>query len=132
MKVRYVAAQFDGYAESGSNANLTIAAQSFRGAEERAEVTLAGVQNWAGGRITFRGHAGLLARQYAGDETVNVAFIGNNVLAAIGERGAYGLYAGGGFAWQTGNVALFASGEVTGMNDNSTILAGKGGMRVVW
>jgi hypothetical protein len=132
VKVRYVAAQFDGYTESGSNVNLTIAAQSFRGAEERAEVTLAGVQNRDGSRITFRGHAGLLARQYAGDQTVNIAFGGTSVLAAIGERDSYGLYAGGGFTWQTGNVALFASGEVTGMNDNSTIVAGKGGVRVVW
>ena len=132
VKVRYVAAHFDGYAESGSSGNLTVAAQDFQGVEERAEVTLAGIQYWGGSRIVFRAHAGLLARQYAGDETVNVAFIGNTVLAAIGERGTYGLYAGGGFAWQTGNVALFASGEVTGMNDNSTILAGKGGMRVVW
>lgn len=132
VKVRYVAAHFDGYAESGSNVNLTVAAQNFRGVEERAEVTLAGVQHWNGNRITFRAHGGLLARQYGGDQTVNVAFIGSNVLAAIGERDAYGLYAGGGFAWQTGNVALFASGEVTGMNDNSTIVAGKGGVRVVW
>jgi uncharacterized protein with beta-barrel porin domain len=132
VKVRYVAAQFDGYTESGSNVNLTIAAQSFRGAEERAEVTLAGVQNRDGSRITFRGHAGLLARQYAGDQTVNIAFGGTSVLAAIGERDSYGLYAGGGFTWQTGNVALFASGEVTGMNDNSTIVAGKGGVRVLW
>lgn len=132
VKIRYVAAHFDGYAESGSNVNLIVGAQNFRGVEERAEVTLAGVQHWNGSRITFRAHGGLLARQYAGDETVNVAFIGNNVLAAIGERDAYGLYAGGGFAWQTRNVALFTSAEVTGMNDNSTIIAGKGGVRVVW
>jgi hypothetical protein len=118
--------------ESGSNVNLTVGPQNFRGVEERAEVKLAGVKHWNGNRITLRSHAGLLARQYAGDQTVNLAVGGTSVMAAIGERDAYGLYGGGGFAWQTGNVTLFASGEVIGMNDNSASLAGKGGVRVVW
>jgi hypothetical protein len=45
--------------------------------------TLADAQLWNGSRITFRGHVGLLVRQYTGDQAVNVAFGGTNVMAAI-------------------------------------------------
>lgn len=37
-----------------------------------------------------------------------------------------GLFAGAGFDWQFGRVALFASGEATSMSDDTTSFAGKG------
>jgi hypothetical protein len=132
LKARYVAAHFDGHTESGSNANLTVADHDFQGFEERAEVTLARVQYWGSSRIIVRAHTGMLARQYAGDKTLNVALIGQDFIAAIAEDNTIGLYGGAGFEWQTGRVALFAAGEVIGMNGNTTTFAGKGGMRAVW
>lgn len=133
LKARYVAAHFDGYVENGSTANLTVAGRDFQAFEERAEVTLASVQYWGKSRIVFRTHAGALAQQRTGDSTVNVALVGQNFIATTpDEDNVFGLYGGGGFDWQTDNVALFASGEVTGTSDNTIAFAGKGGMRVVW
>jgi uncharacterized protein with beta-barrel porin domain len=133
LKARYVAAHFDGYAESGSSANLTVADRNFQAFEERAEVTLASVQHFGDSRIVMRGTLGALAQQRTGDSTVNIALVGQNFIAATpDEDNVFGLYGGAGFDWQTGNVALFASGEVTGTSDNTIAFAGKGGVRVVW
>ena len=133
LKLRYVAAHFDGYAESGSSANLTVADRDFQAWEERAELTLASVQHFGGSRIVMRGTIGALAQQQTGNSNVNVALVGQNFISAIpGKDNLFGFYGGAGFDWQTGRVALFASGEVTALNDNSTAFAGKGGMRVAF
>lgn len=133
LKLRYVAAHFDGYTESGSSANLTVADRDFQAWEERAELTLASVQHFGDSRIVMRGTIGALAQQRTGDSTVNIALVGQNFIAATPDKdNVFGLYGGAGFDWQTGNVALFASGEVTGTSDNTVAFAGKGGARVVW
>jgi hypothetical protein len=46
MKVRYVATQFGGYTENGSNVILTVIAQNFRGAEERAYARRRATLEW--------------------------------------------------------------------------------------
>ena len=131
LKLRYVAAHFDGYAESGSSANLTVGDRDFRAFEERAELTLASVQHCADSRVIMRGPVGALAQQQTGDDNVNIALVGTNFIAAVpGRDNLFGLYGGGGFDWQTGHVALFAAGEVTAMNDNSISLR-RQGRRVV-
>ncbi len=133
LKVRYVAAHFDGYTESGSSANLTVADRDFQAWEERAELTLASVQHWADSRIVMRGTVGALAQQQTGGSNVNIALVGQNFIAAVpGKDDLFGLYGGAGFDWQTGRIALFGSGEVVSRNDDSISFAGKGGMRVVW
>lgn len=133
LKLRYVAAHFDGYTESGSTTNLTVAGRNVQALEERAELTLASVQNWNGNRIIVRNTVGALAQQRTGDSNVNVALVGTNFIAATPDKGnVFGLYGGAGIDWQIGRAVLFASGEVTGMTDNTTSFAGKGGLRVVW
>ncbi len=133
LKARYVAAHFDGYTENGSTTNLTVAGRDVQALEERAELTLASVQYFGASRIVMRGTLGALAQQRTGDSTVNIVLVGQNFIAATPDKdNVFGLYGGGGFDWQTGNVALFASGEVTGTSDNTVAFAGKGGMRMVW
>ncbi len=133
LKARYVAAHFDGYTETGSTTNLAVAGRDVQAFEERAEVTFASVQHWDASRLIFRATGGVVAQQRTGDSAVNVILVGQNFIAATPDASSvFGAYGIAGFDWQVGRVALFASGEVTGMNDKTTTFAGKGGMRVVW
>lgn len=134
LKVRYVAAQFGGYTETGSSANLTVGDRNMQAVEERAEVTLANTHTFGNGsRLGVRVTGGVLAQQRTGDATVNIALVGQNFIAATPDKqNVYGVYGGAGLDWQLGRMALFAAGEVTGMNDNVTSFTGKGGVRVVW
>lgn len=133
VKLRYVAAHFDGYAETGSSTDLTVADRDMQAFEERAELTLASVQYWGDNRIAMRGTLGAVAQQQTGDNNVSVALVGQNFIAGLpGNDNLFGLYGGAGFDWQAGSVALFAAGEVMALNDDSLSFSGKGGMRVVW
>lgn len=134
LKLRYVAAQFNGYTETGSSANLTVGDRVMRAFEERAEVTLANTHTFGNGsRLDVRVTGGVLAQQRTGDNTVNIALVGQNFIAATPDKqNVFGVYGGAGLDWQLGRMALFASGDVTGMNDNVTTFTGKGGVRVTW
>jgi hypothetical protein len=133
VKARYVATHFEGYTETGSTVNLTVAGRDVQIFEERAELTLASVQYWNANRITFRMTGGVLAQQRAGDAAVNAVLLGTNfVVATSDQKHVTGLYGNWGIDWQVGRIALFAAGEITGTNDNATSFAGKGGMRVAW
>lgn len=134
LKVRYVAAQFDGYTETGSSANLTVGDRNMQAFEERAEVTLANTHAFNNGsRLGIRVTGGVLAQQRTGDATVNIALVGQNFIAATPDKqNVFGIYGGAGLDWQFERMTLFAAGEVTGMNDNVNTFTGKGGVRVVW
>ena len=134
LKVRYVAAQFDGYTETGSSANLTVGDRTMQAFEERAEVTLANTRTLDNGsRLGVRMTGGVLAQQRTGDATVNIALVGQNFIGATPDKqNMFGIFGGAGLDWQIGRMALFAAGEVTGMDDNVTTFTGKGGVRVTW
>ncbi|MDO8977615.1 MAG: autotransporter domain-containing protein [Afipia sp.] len=134
LKVRYVAAQFDGYTETGSSANLTVGDRNMQAFEERAEMTLANTHTFGNGsRLGVRVTGGVLAQQRTGDAAVNIALVGQNFIAATPDKqNVYGVYGGAGLDWQLGRMALFAAGELAGMDDNVTTFTGKGGVRVVW
>ncbi|MBN9603389.1 MAG: autotransporter outer membrane beta-barrel domain-containing protein [Afipia felis] len=134
LKLRYVAAGFGGYTETGSSANLVVGARDLQAFEERAELTLANASLLDNGsRIGVRLNGGLLAQQRSGDANVNVTLIGQNFIAATPDKqSVLGLYGGAGLDWRFGRVALFAAGEIVAMNDSTTSVAGKGGVRVVW
>lgn len=133
LKLRYVAARFDGYSESGSSANLSAADRNVQGLEERAEVSLAKA-GWIGdSRLVLRVSGGALAQQRTGDSAVNVILLGQSFVAATPDKASVlGLFAGAGFDWHFGRVALFASGEAIAMSDDTQSFAGKGGFRAVW
>ena len=134
LKVRYVAAQFDGYTETGSSANLTVGDRNMQAFEERAEITLANTHAFNNGsRLGIRVTGGVLAQQRTGDASVNIALVGQNFIAATPDKqNVFGVYGGAGLDWQFERMTLFAAGEVTGMNDNVTTFTGKGGVRMVW
>src|SRR6267378_2717304 len=135
VKVRYLDAHFDGYAESGAGvANLVVAGRDFQAWEERAELTFANSFTVANGnRVMVRVTGGALAQQRSAGGQVNIALLGQNFLAATPDRGSInGAFSGAGLDWQMGNVTLFASGEATGTNDSTHTFAAKGGARMSW
>ena len=135
VKVRYLDAHFDGYAESGAGvANLVVAGRDFQAWEERAELTFANSFTVANGhRVMVRVTGGALAQQRSAGGQVNIALVGQNFLAATPDRGSIsGAFGGAGLDWQMGNVTLFAAGEATGTNDSTRTFAAKGGARMSW
>lgn len=133
LRLRYVAAHFDGYTENGSTANLTVGDRNVQGLEERAEISLARTSLVGDTRLTVRASGGALAQQRTGDSAVNVILLGQNFVAATPEKASVtGLFGGGGIEWQFGSIALFASGEAVSMSDATRSYAGKGGLRVGW
>lgn len=135
VKLRYVAAHFGGYTETGSGAaNVSVADRDFQAWEERAELTLANTRLLANGqRITARVSAGALAQQRSDGGLANVVLLGQTFVAATPDRGSVaGAYSSAGVDWQMGRVTLFAQGEATYTNDVSRTYAGKGGARVSW
>jgi outer membrane autotransporter protein len=135
VKLRYVAASFDGYTETGAGAaGLTVASRSFGAWDERAEVTFANTSTLAGGdRVTARVTGGILGQQRSSGGQVNVALLGQNFLATTPDRSSVtGAYGGAGLDWQIGKITLFAAGEATYTNDVARTYAGKGGVKVSW
>ncbi len=99
VKVRYLDAHFDGYAESGAGvANLVVAGRDFQAWEERAELTFANSFTVAGGhRVMVRVTGGALAQQRSAGGQVNIALLGQNFLAATPDRGSIsGAFGGAG------------------------------------
>jgi hypothetical protein len=133
LKARFVEAHFDGYTETGSIANLTIAGRDFQAWEERAEITFANAGMIGANRVTARVTGGLLAQQRTAGGEVNIAFLGQNVLAATPDRGRVaGGYGSAGLDWQIGRVTLFAAAEASYTNDDARTYAGKGGVKIAW
>ncbi|WP_375314291.1 autotransporter outer membrane beta-barrel domain-containing protein [Bradyrhizobium sp. A5] len=135
VKLRYVAAHFGGYTETGAgDANVSVAGRDFQAWEERAELTLANTRLLAkGDRVTARVSAGALAQQRSAGGLANVVLLGQTFVAATSERSSVaGVYSSAGVDWQMGPVTLFAQGEATYTNDVSRTYAGKGGARVSW
>lgn len=135
VKVRYVAAAFDGYSETGAGvANVAVGSRSFGAWDERAEITFANTSTLSGGdRITARVTGGILAQQRTGGGFVNIALVGQNFVAATPDRASVtGGYGSAGLDWQIGKVTLFAAGEATYTSDVARLYAGKGGFRVTW
>lgn len=135
LKVRYVAAHFGGYTETGAGvANVSFAGRDFQAWEERAELTFANSRMLANGhRVTARVSAGALAQQRSAGELLNVVLLGQNFIATTPERSSVvGGYGSAGVDWQMGRVTLFALGEATYTNDVSRTYSGKGGARLTW
>ncbi|MFZ5714528.1 MAG: autotransporter outer membrane beta-barrel domain-containing protein [Bradyrhizobium sp.] len=135
VKVRYVAARFGGYAETGAGAaNLSAAGRDFQAWEERAEITFANTRTLANGnRVTTRVAAGALAQQRSAGGLLDVVLLGQNFIVATPERSSVaGGYSSAGVDWQMGRLTLFAAGEATYTSDVSRTYSGKAGARVSW
>ncbi|WP_245444297.1 autotransporter outer membrane beta-barrel domain-containing protein [Bradyrhizobium sp. Y36] len=133
MRVRYLAAGFGGYQESGSAANLDVGSRLSHYFEERGGVTL--TRSFAGvgqGTLKVSGSAGVVGLQRAGDADVNAVLLGQNLaFAAPGGGNVVGYFAGAGLDWRhASGVSLFAATEYNEMSDASRTVTGRGGIKI--
>lgn len=131
-RVRYLAANFAGYQETGSTTNLTVASRTTHNFEQRGEVTFAyTTQATPKERLQLSGTIGALALQRAGDSTVNTVLLGQSLaFATPGKNNVVGVTTGAGFDWRhSTGVSVFGATEFTAMSDSSKTLTGRGGVR---
>jgi uncharacterized protein with beta-barrel porin domain len=135
VRVRYLAAGFGGYQETGSAANLNVGNRLSHYFEERGGVTL--TRSFAGvaqGAFNVSGSAGIVGLQRAGDSNVNAVLLGQNLaFAAPGGGNVAGYFVGAGIDWRhASGVSLFAATEFNEMSDASRTLTGRGGIRIAF
>lgn len=132
-RVRYLAAGFGGYQESGSTTNLTVASRTSHNFEERGELKLTHTTNATPTeQLQVSGNAGLIALQRVGDSNVNTILLGQSLAFATPGKGSIvGFYAGAGFDWRNATgVSVFGAAEFTAMSDQSQTITGRGGVKV--
>jgi len=132
--VRYLYGSFGGYTETGSTANLTVNSQTVQTLEERAELKLTRATLLSPDfALLIDVTAGALGVQRVGSNTVNAALLGQSIpFAAPGKDDVYGGFGGLGMEFRTANFAVFAAGEYLWLSDSSTVISGKGGVRVAF
>ena len=130
-RLRYLAANYDGFAETGSTANLTAGGRTLQNAEERADLTLTRTMLSDAGRFQVGLTAGVLGQQRTGSGSVNAILLGQALaFATPGKSSISGGYAGASLDWRTrSGVSLFAAAEYTAMSDSSNTVTGKAGLR---
>ena len=132
VRLRYLAAGFGGYQESGSVADMTVNSRLAHYIEERGGIAishvLAGV---AQGRLQTIATAGISALQRAGDSNVNAVLLGQSLAFAVPGQGSLtGFYAGASIDWRhVSGATLFAATEFNTTADASRSITGRGGLR---
>ena len=134
LTLRYLHASFDGYAESGTTAPLAVGARAANDFEERGEVKLMRTQHFAPSEaLTTSVYGGVLADQRAGDSTVSASLLGQAIPFALpGRDDVWGAYGGAELAWQSGRVGLFAAAQYLALSDSSSVVSGRGGLRIAF
>lgn len=130
-RLRYLAANYDGFTETGSTANLTARGRTLQNAEERGDLTLTRTLLSDVGRFQVGLTAGVLGQQRTGSGNVNAILLGQALaFATPGKSSIAGGYAGASLDWRTkSGVSLFAAAEYTAMTDSSNTVTGKAGLR---
>lgn len=134
-RVRYLAAGFDGYQESGSLTNLSVASRVSHNVEERGEFRLTHTtQATPSEQFQLSGTVGLVALQRIGDSNVSTVLLGQSLaFATPGSGSIVGFYAGAGFDWRNASgVSVFGAAEFTAMSDQSQTVTGRGGVKVAF
>lgn len=134
-KVRYLAAWYDGYAETGSTANLTVDARSLQTFEGRLQLALTASMALPWGSFLhadIRGGAIGFAR--VGDKTVSGLLLGQGLAFPVpGKDQVSGFYYGGRVEAGVGPFTrLFAEAESIELNDKSRTTTARGGLKVAF
>ncbi len=131
-RLRYLAASYDGFTETGSTADLAAGGRTLQDVEERAEATVIRTLVGDAGRFQVGLTGGVLGQQRVGAGNVNAILLGQALaFATPGKSSIIGEYVGGSLDWRVrSNVAIFAAAEYTAMSDSSNTVTGMAGLRV--
>jgi hypothetical protein len=134
LQVRYLYASFDGYTESATTAPLTVGTRTLGDFEERGQLKLTGTQVFAPTAVIMANiYGGVLGVQRVGSNTVGAVLLGQAIpFATPGDNDVWGGFGGAGIELRTGNVAMFVSAEYLAFSDSSTVVSGKGGIRIAF
>jgi hypothetical protein len=134
VQVRYLYGSFGSYTETGSTANLTVNDQTVQTLEERAEFKLTRstlLNPYSALLIHLTG--GALGVQRVGGNTVNAVLLGQAIpFATPGKDDVWGGFGGLGMEFRHANVAMFGAAEYLALNDDSSVVSGKAGLRVAF
>lgn len=134
-RVRYLAANFGGYQESGSSTDLAVAGRTTHNFEERGELAFTRTTSEReGSLLRINATVGALAWQRAGGSGVNTVLLGQALaFATPGNANVFGGYVGGGFDWRTASgLSIFGAAEVQAMSDSSNTVTGHGGVKMAF
>ncbi|WP_445222007.1 autotransporter outer membrane beta-barrel domain-containing protein [Bradyrhizobium sp. Pa8] len=131
-RVRYLAAGYDGYTESGSTANLTVGNRTLQNMEERGELNLTYTTQTEAVRFQLGGYGGVIGQQRVGDSDVNATLLGQALaFAAPGQASIAGGFVGTTLDWRfRSGVGLYGGIEYTALTDHSSTVTGRAGLRV--
>jgi hypothetical protein len=134
LQLRYLYASFDGYTESGTTAPLTLGTRTLGDFEERGQLKFTRTQVFTPTEAIMANiYGGVLGVQRVGSNTVPAVLLGQAIpFATPGDDNVWGGFGGAGIEVRTGNVAMFISGEYLVFSDSSTVVSGKGGIRIAF
>lgn len=134
VKLRYLYASFDGYTESGTSAPVTVGTRAVQGFEERGQLKLTRTQMFAPTEAIMTNiYGGVLGLQRAGRTTVDAMLLGQEMpFATLGKNDVWAGFGGAGLDIRTGQVALFGSAEYLILSDSSSVISGRGGIRLLF
>lgn len=134
VNVRYLFAAVDGYTESGSTANLSVASRYVQNVEERGQLKLTSRTLLSNNKTVLGSvYGGVIGVQRAGSTTVDATLLGQPIpFAAPGKSEVYGGFGGAGIEWHAGQTTLFAGVEYLRFSDSSSIVSGRGGVKIAF
>jgi hypothetical protein len=134
VNARYLVSQFDAYTESGSTANLSVGSRVSQNVEEKGQLKLTGMRVIAANQMVMgNAFVGVLGVQRIGGATVDATLLGQEIpFATPGKSNVLGGFGGLGMEWRSGNVTLFGSAEYTRFSDQSSIISGRGGVKIAF
>jgi hypothetical protein len=135
IRLRYVAGTFDGYTETGSTANLTVASRTIHDFEQRGELKLTRTTALSPRDALLTSvNVGVLGIERAGNTTVNTILLGQGLpFVTPGKSAVAGVFGGLGMEWRTrAGVSFFGAAEYTAMSDQANLIVGRGGIKVAF